>query len=442
MNLWYLDDRSFVGQRSTIASMLEIVRSKGPSYGLQLNMSKCEDFWPTGDPTFPEFPSTIERVAQTNGGAELLGSPVWGSNDFFKNCFSKRIDKIWECQQNLQSLENPQVELQLLRSCLSLCKINHLLRNVPPDKATSQLRRFDVNLRKSLLSFRKFVETGHTVIRLGGLGLRVACRSAPASYLASCNSTRQLTCRFHYLLSQLKVSFSIVNEHTFPGEQVAHERLCQSIPDTALKTEMTSQQSLQSMLDSGLSSSLKDSASIRDRARLNTICSQHAGAWLRALPNLSLGLAMPSKEFSVAWRVWLGILIFNLPSDAKRCTCGAIIDKFGDHLFRCNQEQNLRMKRHNALCEVVFNVLLVDDSRCRREMRCSRTSNSRPGDIFHPNFEHSLLTYFEMTVRNFLQPSYLLQAATCQGAAAAAGEIEKDQRHDAMVSNTGGIFNP
>ena len=113
-------------------------------------MSKCEVFWPTEDPTFPEFPSAIERVAQTNGGAKLLGSPVWGSNDVFQNCFSKRIDKIWECQQNHQSLENPQVELHLLRSCLSLCKINHLLKTVPPDKATSQLWLFDVNLRKSL----------------------------------------------------------------------------------------------------------------------------------------------------------------------------------------------------------------------------------------------------------------------------------------------------
>ena len=139
--------------------------------------------------------------------------------------------------------------------------------------------------------------------------MREACRSAPASYVASCNSTRQLICWFHSLLSQLKVSFSIVTEHTSPGEQVAHERLCQSIPDTALKTEMTSQRSLQSRLDSDLSSFLKDSASIRDHARLNTISGQHAGAWLRALPNLSFGLAMPSKEFSVALRVWLGIPI-------------------------------------------------------------------------------------------------------------------------------------
>ena len=317
-----------------------------------------------------------------------MGSPVCESNDFFQNCYSKRIDKIWECQQNLQSLENPQVELHLLRSCLSLCKINHLLRTVPPNKATSQLRCFDVNLRKSLEGIANCSLSENSwkqatlPIRLGGLGLREACRTAPASYLASCNSTRQLICRFHSLLSQLKVSFSIVNKHTFPGEHVAHKRLCQSIPDTALKTEMTSQRSLQSRLDSDLSSSPKDSASIRDRARLNTISGQHAGAWLRALPNLSLGLAMSSKEFSVALRVWLGIPIFNLPSDAKRCTCGAIIDKFGDHLLGCNQEQNLRMKRHNALCEVVFNALLVDDSRCRREMRCSSTSNSRPGDIF------------------------------------------------------------
>ena len=138
----------------------------------------------------------------------------------------------------------------------------------------------------------------------------------------------------------------------------------------------------------------------------------------------------------------MGIPIFNLPSDAKRCTCGAIIDKFGDHLLGCSQEQNLRMKRHNALCEVVFNALLEDDSRCRREVRCSSTSNSSHGDIFYPNFEHGHPTYFDLTVRNSLQPSYLVQAATCPRAAAAAGEIEKDQRQDVMVSNTEGIFHP
>ena len=134
--------------------------------------------------------------------------------------------------------------------------------------------------------------------------------------------------------------------------------------------------------------------------------------------------------------------MFPSPSDAKRCACGAIIDSSGDHLLGCNQAQNLRTKRHNALCDVLFNALLVDDSRCRREMRCDSTSEAMPGDINHPDFEQGLPTYFDLTVRNSLQPAYLIKAATCAGAAAEAGELEKDQRHDSLVSSTGSIFYP
>ena len=77
-----------------------------------------------------------------------------------------------------------------------------------------------------------------------------------------------------------------------------------------------------------------------------------------------------------------------------------------------------------------------------REMRCDSTSEARPGDIFHPDFERGLPTYFDLTVRNSLQPAYLIKAATCAGAAAEAGELEKDQRHDSLVSSTGSIFYP
>ena len=39
-----------------------------------------------------------------------------------------------------------------------------------------------------------------------------------------------------------------------------------------------------------------------------------------------------------------------------------------------------------------------------------------------------------------LSPSYLFKTASRPGAAAEAGEIEKDQRHDWMVSQTGSVF--
>ena len=151
----------------------------------------------------------------------------------------------------------------------------------------------------------------------------------------------------------------------FPGETTAQDFLQLHLPDNNHKIDSTSQHQLQLLLDSALWSSLKDSASLRDRARPNTISGQQTGAWLRAVSNPNLGLSMPKREFSVALRIWLGIPIFSFPN-SKRCPRGNTVDKFGDHLLGCNQGQSFTTKRHDALCEVVYNALLTDDSHCRR----------------------------------------------------------------------------
>ena len=156
------------------------MKSKGPKYGLQLNMSKCEIFWSSGDQSFPKFPSDVEQVVDTKGGADFLGSPLWGSEDFFNTSLSTRINKIWESQQRLQHMENPQVELLLLRSCLSLWKLNHILRTVPPDRVLGQLQPFDINLWNTLESIidcslsESSWQQATLPIHLGGLGLRKA----------------------------------------------------------------------------------------------------------------------------------------------------------------------------------------------------------------------------------------------------------------------------
>ena len=52
----------------------------------------------------------------------------------------------------VRDLDDPQVELHLLCSCLGVCKLNHLLRTIPPGSVDSELQRFDDNLRRSLSS--------------------------------------------------------------------------------------------------------------------------------------------------------------------------------------------------------------------------------------------------------------------------------------------------
>ena len=125
------------------------------------------------------------------------------------------MDNILSRQNHLSDLEDSQVEMQLLCSCLSLCKINHLIRTVPPGRVTKQLSRFDHGVRHCLEKmFNSSMsdacwKQATLPVCLGGLGLREASRTALAAFIGSCNST-------HKLLSQLlghATSFVDGSEH-------------------------------------------------------------------------------------------------------------------------------------------------------------------------------------------------------------------------------------
>ena len=83
----------------------------------------------------------------------------------------------------------------------------------------------------------------------------------------------------------------------------------------------------------------------------------------------------------------------------------------------------------------------MDNKGAVREQHCGE-SNNRPGDIYHPDFMLGKPAYFDVSVRNSLQPHYILRAAVEAGAAKEAGEIEKDERHEQEVVDAGGIFFP
>jgi len=79
-HFWYLDDGTFVGNQSSLQTLLSHFVSRGPGFGLHLNLSKWENFWPSGDVSFPDFPPDIKQV----DGLELLESPLWGPDAFFR----------------------------------------------------------------------------------------------------------------------------------------------------------------------------------------------------------------------------------------------------------------------------------------------------------------------------------------------------------------------
>ena len=85
-------------------------------------------------------------------------------------------------------------------------------------------------------------------------------------------------------------------------------------------------------------------------------------------------------ELTVALKLWFGIPILS----SLQCSCGRVIDCFGDHLG-CGYG-SLRSKRHDALRDIIYHELLVDNKGGQLEQRCGPDTNSRLGDVFHPDF--------------------------------------------------------
>ena len=127
-----------------------------------------------------------------------------------------------------------------------------------------------------------------------------------------------------------------------------------------------------------------------------------SSGWLEAIPSITLGLAIPGPEFVVGLHIWLGVSLFP-PSPL--CTC---LSNFGDHLLGCSQGP-MRICRH-ALVNVVYNALAQDHPGVLKEQGASCDDGLRPGDVFHPHYQHGCLTstfLFAVPLSHLLFPPLL-----------------------------------
>ena len=286
-----------------------------------------------------------------------------------------------------------------------------------------QCSLFDTCWRQAYLPFR-----------LGGLGLRESAFSASPAFLGSCNSVCELASTL------LSVD---INQLSFPNEEDAATLLSESGISSSHLLFSASQKDLQATLDKHLFDDLYDlfaSFGICDRACLTALShsSSTSSGWLKAIPQVSLGLAIPGPEFVIGLSIWLGVSLFPLSS---LCTCLSTIDNYGDYLLGCSQGP-MRIRRHDALVNIIYNALSQDHPGVLREQRASYDDGLRPGDVFHPNFQHGHPAYFNVSIRCTTQSAFISSCASCAGVAAAAGEVAKDEKHLAAVEKVGPDFIP
>ena len=96
---------------------------------------------------------------------------------------------------------------------------------------------------------------------------------------------------------------------------------------------------------------LLDKVSVPDKARLLSISSPHAAAWLSVIPSLRLNLHLEPAEFQIAVKLWLGIAVTDIP---VRTFCPShALDSLGHHAFTCKHRGDVA-SRHNRLRDVLL----------------------------------------------------------------------------------------
>ena len=143
INLWYVDDGTLCGTEQELAIALSIVELEGPPRGLFLNKNQSLIYTPANSSiTHP----LLRDIPTSSDGFTLLGSPI-GPSAFCEETVSKRIRKVHESVARLHDLQDSQLETTLLRSCLALPKLAHVLCTCPPCLIPKALGFFDDIIR-------------------------------------------------------------------------------------------------------------------------------------------------------------------------------------------------------------------------------------------------------------------------------------------------------
>ena len=440
INAWYLDDGTLCGSPDDLLRALKIVEEDGPAKGLNLNMLKSLLYIPE-EADISHNPLPVE-IPITRSGFCLLGSPV-GPPHFCESTVRKRVERIRSSVQQLHVLEDSQMELALLRSCLSMPKFNFALRSCPPSYIQQATSAFDVLMRESLsdLAGGQLSDwawhKASLPSSLGGLSIRSARLHAPAAFISSLAQSGDLVDMIMGRMPAPSIHLADVVSDLATAAEMPDWVSVEDI-DVPLRQRPLSQK-----IDEASYRSLLSSApDTRSRALALSSSIPHAGDWLNVVPSPALGLHLHDREFRLCVDYWLGLKMSDGESKCPLCTGERVADPFGDHQVGCGGNGD-RIHRHDSLKDSLFSAAQSAALAPRKEApSLIPGSSSRPADIYLPNWCRGRPAALDVTVISTLQSLTLAGAASTQGHALRVGEERKMAAHYAACRSVGVVFIP
>ena len=446
LNAWYLDDGTLVGPRSVLSAVLqELAGPEVRALGLELNLAKCEVWWPSGDASFREFPPEVKRMPHE--GVDILKVPV-GTDGYIASRLATVVTDMERVLSKLSLLEDPHVEYTLMRSCMGACKLVYRLRAAPAGPRTQEvLERADTALRNALertlgtgVCSNAWRQAGFRASE-GGLGLRHAADAAQPAFLGGVLSAAGLVAT---LLGREAVSVpgapevAAAYQASLDQESQREVETCVGCLTrgavTAADREScpTRPQALfQKAWDgTGWRRFLGLQTNRDQQDRLEAVRRPRAGAAWACFPNEALGLKLVPKEFKTAARCWLGLPVYSSGGDGTR----ELLDQGADQIGR-----------HDAIRDVLFEAARAAGLRPWRE-RGVDGSRRRPGDVYLPNWSRGRSLAADVTVSHPSQANLSNTAREEGESASLRAAVEaanrKDRKHRRQCETQGVDFLP
>ena len=225
-----------------------------------------------------------------------------------------------------------------------------------------------------------------------------------------------------------------------PSESDTFKELQQSLEQFNLLSH--TQKKIQEALDKEkLADLIRNQSSTREKARLQSLCLPHSGAWLTATPISALGLHLSAKEFQVSVKYRLGIAVYDQERKCPYCKSGTL-DTFGEHAVACHGRGDA-ISRHNRIRDRIASACSAANlSPVIEKRNLIAENNSRPGDVYLPCWKSGQSAALDITVTSSLQPNIISHAAEKSGYAIEAAEDRKYAQYENSCAQQGIMFVP
>jgi len=397
--------------------------------GLEINQKKCElvilnhsrDETLQTEGLFRSLLPELKVVSVAD--SSLLGAPL--SVDGVSAAVLEKREDLERLVSRLNLIENHQA-FALLKNCLSLPKLQYILRASQAYGCEEALTRFDETLVAALSSVTNVRFEGDTLVhatlpvRLGGLGIRMSKDIALPAFISSLHSVHDLV---EAILHNVQLRDD--NELGMAVDTWHEKNAGLALPDSA---DRSRQRTWDRPQMEAVASGLLERADQVSRARILAASERESGLWLNVLPAPTIGTLLDPETFRIAVALRVGAVV----CEPHICRCGQAMDARGLHGLSCKYSAG-RHPRHAALNDVIKRALQSAGIPSILEpLGVDRGDGKRPDGITVFPFSNGKCLCWDATCTDTYAETYLNGSAVSAGSAACGAEERKRRKYAAL----------